>query len=299
MAKTKEVPPTTDKKRTTVTFPPDLYDSLASHSTPMNDMVVEAVRHWIDAGRLAGDNHVAKRVRDLWKAIVEAEDFKNPYQKLAVNWRAQRVVQQIEGIRSVRRLNLEAFSAEVYLMRVIEELMSDLKEGDVYCTVTNVPFWRGTSNERQGVNNADLFLRAQEAAVGRGMQLKRVFLILSDDNTELVKGEMKRQRCFQKRLEQIPNARAETGFYHVNHLGRDSAITEYGHFGLVRKESNGNECMVIQPIYQGEQIRNLEIIFSEGSGFQDHDTRKYINQFEGTWENKQNLKELPPEFEPE
>lgn len=284
-------------QRTSITLPKDLYQQLTEdegvRAASLNEIFVEAVEHWKQSEELIQTNQVARKIREIWRKLTVG--YKNPYQEPAANWRAMRTLGQLDEI-ALGRLKLDASPAEVYLMQVIEELMGFLCEHDVYCTVTNLRFWRNEKDPNG--DNVRTYLRAQETAAARGMRLRRVFLIVKDDSAECIRAEVIRQLDFDSRLKRLAKEKKEpridviTLFRQLD-LDRQSAIDQYGHFGLIRRiptdvgerQEEDRGCVVIQPSPEGGPIKNLELLFSEGAGNHDFKTRRYISRFQDAIEN--------------
>src|SRR5687768_14861089 len=109
------------RKRLTISLPDKIYSAVKANAhknkSSVNDVLLDALRHWTDAEALAAKNEVARKIRGLWGVLDRG--FSNSYQSLVVNWRVERTVLQVKEVERLR-LTLEAHPANVYLIRVIE-----------------------------------------------------------------------------------------------------------------------------------------------------------------------------------
>jgi hypothetical protein len=278
------------KHRTTVSLPRDLYERFktawrAKGLTPP-DAFREAVAHFLRSLESEGKEAIgAKSQAQKVLAVFTEEAFANPYQELLAAWRLARTQQQIDGIASTR-LDLDAWPADIYLMKVLSELLRKFDERDQFFVVTNLSFW--------GENTAfdHFYLLAQEDAISRGMTLHRIFL-LSDAETKNVPEGLRTHLDFLQRVknaEGVKNTdRVKVEFVSSKDLKED--LLRYGHYACIRRRVDGTRnvrdlgtdagCLVVEPAYDATQrITRLRFVCSRGTGDQDTETRFYIDRFQ-------------------
>jgi hypothetical protein len=297
------------KQRTTAAFSKQLYASLVASAkrrgVSVNDVICDAADHWIEAEMLAEESEVAKQVQAIWQKV--RQGFANPYQDLIAHWRTERTWRQIEEL-ATRRLKLDAFPANAYLIRAIGEIIQQLGPHDFFGAVTNIRYWRDVDDA--GIL-ADRYLQLQRDAVVRGMRLHRIFLLVKDDELPdrlRLNEEIKRQIAFQKSLESF-GEQVKTSYLDLRPIDRDKALMEYGHFAILMRSverdrslpsvshDESGACAIIRPAYAGDQITDLNFFFSDGPCRLNPETDDYFSRFDIFASRSEPIEKLARELE--
>jgi hypothetical protein len=299
--------------RTTLSLPEQTGKRLKMMAKQQGITVLQVVRRAIEEyGRpellnMAEGGSIA---RQQARSLLElTQEFENPYQEKLASWRIARTRRQIADVRA-SRLELDAWPAEIYLLRVLTELLQKLGDGDEFLVATNLGFWRtasaAESAQKQSATASDgslsamalppsllgpessaLYLSAQRDAVARGMRLKRVFLLSKKDSTTGAAALDMHRRLLHD-LDDEQRRRVQICCRVVDDL--DAAVVRTGHFACVRRINSAATpfsvlepdfgAFVVEPVYQGHHIRHLRLLFSQGQSSQDDPTVKfYLDRF--------------------
>ena len=271
--------------RTTISLGQELGQRLAAVATAEGLSAMEAVRRAVsdyvefrEAASVARDGMAAGALRILQAS----RKLDNPFQQLVAHWRLARTDRLFEEIAAFRG-DLDAWPAEVYLFRVLTELLQPLGANDELLIVSNLGFWSSSASSGDssiGRAFSGVYLAAQEEAVSRGLVLHRVFLLAEHERSS---DELTQHREFLTRVQrQYPNqVRVEMRVF--DNLAE--ARMRLGHFAVIRrgydKATKIDEgCMVVEPVYYGSSENiHLRLRFSRGSGEKDQDTRFYLDRF--------------------
>ena len=139
------------------------------------------MRRYVECGEAAAGSSENEALETARKIVGTVQELNvNPYQRLAAALRLSRTAKQVRQIGDFDLL-LDAHPADIYLLRVLTELLHKLDEHDEFLVVTNLRFWRDNSSPGGFVAEAASYLAAQQAAIGRGMRLCRIFLLSPED----------------------------------------------------------------------------------------------------------------------
>jgi len=292
--------------RTTVSISEDLHPRLdqvvKSQNLSVLDGIREAIKQYVEGFEVGcgiGNGRAAHGIRQIAEV---SRTFKNPYQDILANWRVSRTLRQLDAVASYR-LDLEAWPAEIYLMKVLTEVMRRLDSRDEYLTITNLRFWRDTM--LAGRTGSDctyehFYLKAQEEAVSLGMRLHRIFLICADE-LESDAYILVPHKCFLERMAKKYPGQVKVEFVRCSNL--NDWLLRFGHFACVRRRDQLNSkntsnrdcgCLVVEPMYDATaRMTSLRFLCSRGSGDEDSETNFYIDRFGQAASISQTLRDLP------
>lgn len=282
--------------RTTVSLPLPLseqFHAVCKHrSLSTSAGFRAAVEHFV---QLFGADHRQKSgAQKMAHEVLESTQFfSNPYQQTMALWRLARTQGQLDSIGSFR-LELDAWSADIYLMKVLSELLKDFDERDSFFTITNLAFWRGAGpgghllNEPGSQSDHEFYLQAQKAAVSKGLRIHRIFLIDREDR-DGIEAHLAPHLKFQEELEEHYKGKVTVSFLANGRL--QDLIRRFGHFAYVRRRlesqagtvSSAEDAgtLIVEPAYDPMAvIRSLRFIFSRGSGNEDPITSYYLDRFQ-------------------
>jgi hypothetical protein len=296
-------PGTADPQRTTVSLPKDLFwrfqEAVARRRVPTsNEAYAQAIRSWLQQPS-STDGAIPDDFTHNAEVILESVgELENPYQKTVAAWRIRRTRRQITGIQS-RRLDLDAWSADVYLTRILSELIREMGPDNEYCTITTLSFWEHLDEDAVTADHP--FLAAQEEAVLNGMRIHRIFLLNDDLKDPRAVRELQRHQQFAAEVSKSAPGKVRVGYVRSNE-GK-ALLSAFGHFALIRRwsafssdvkstDSDGG-CMVVEPNYNAAgRITSLRFLFSDGPGNRDPDTKFYIDRFLRAASSSADLSEL-------
>ena len=293
-------------QRSTVSLPKDLYwrfqEEIARRRfSTINEAYADAIETWLrhqsDPRQPGASVQIREQILSEARTVLDSVSrLDNHYQNVLATWRLARTLRQIQAIGN-RRLDLEAWPADIYLSKILSELMRALDGNDEYCTITNSSFWGGIDEDVKAADHP--FLLAHEQAVDRGLRVSRIFLLeegdvrrfaesrTTTDESDRTRRELERHWKFQTRMDVRFPGRVHTAFLFAKDLHQ--ALSRYGHFALIRRWSEQNDsqdsradlgCMIVEPNYGlTGMITNLRFIFSLGPGDSDPDTSFYIDRF--------------------
>lgn len=243
--------------------------------------------------RYVGDfiTYLHQRVRndniaDVIARTATDDGLTSPMQRRIAAWRIARTNDHIAQIRT-RRWEIEALAPQAYVASIFEGIISHLRAGDEYITVTNLRFW---SNSAVGKSN---FLEGNIVAARLGVRIRRVFVVNDQEWAERLtsprirsifeghhSADLQTQADGERLLEtRILIDRNATG-----------DLTRYSHFGLARRledaKENDEGCVVVVPRYmnasESAPISHLALVFSDGPS-SDHRTKNFLSIFREAW----------------
>jgi hypothetical protein len=279
--------------RTTISVPDDLYEHLESSAKlekiSTNAAIRAAVREYVEARKGAKSNGLTNAVDEARQTMAVTRRFTNPYQDLVASWRLSRTLRQLDGVASYR-LDLEAWPAGIYLMKVLAELMRKFDDRDEFLTITNFRFWNAeTSTSAADVEPTyeHFYLKAQEDAIQNGMRLHRIFLVTADDLKTPAR-MLQPHREFLARVRRAHADRVQVSYVECASL--QDGLRQFGHFACVRRYWKSGAavepvagacgCLIVEPMYDAlARITTLRFVFSRGPGDADPDTKFYIDRF--------------------
>lgn len=278
--------------RSTLSLSDDLGVRIASVADDLKISLMEATRlavqHYVSFYEAAAHSAPKSASTPAQKIIGNVLNLNtNPYQDLVAAWRLRRTERQVGQIVA-SELKLDAWPAEVYLLRVLTELLRELDEHDEFLVVTNLRFWTefSGSGDTLGTESA-AFLAAQQEAIGRGMRLLRLFLLSPEDcneRRETLRPHYEFARCC---AEKHPD-RVALRFLSCDEI--DDAILRIGHFAAIRRRDHqgaglpapeGDKgCLVVEPLYcaPGKKIKELRFLFSRGASHEDAVVQHYLDR---------------------
>jgi hypothetical protein len=291
-----------DEVRTTLSIRGDLGSRLnaiarAGRLTPLQ-VVRRAIEEWVELTEREGAPAIGKERSALAEGremLSEMRGFRNPYQEIVAAWRLKRTRSHVAAIAG-HHLELDAWNAEDYLLRVLRELTDRLGERDEVLILSNATFWNAADSPNAaspfGHDSATRYLAAQEAAIGRGVGLSRVLLLSRDELfSRFASLEQQRQFLEQARRTAGAHVRVCCRIY-PDAAVREAARAALGHFALIRRRATAITevpsrdpdvgAMIVEPVYLNQdssRIVKLRFQFSRGPGDGDPIVREYVNHF--------------------
>ena len=278
--------------RTTLSLSAELGERLRTVAEASGVSVIDAVRaavqQYVELEGVKESSSQAAAIRQARKVLDLNKRLLNPYQSMVAAWRLRRTEEQIDDIASAR-IELEAWPAEIYLMRILTELLEKLTDRDEFLTTTNLPFWDGADSPSMsffGSETAGHYLATQEEAIARGMRLHRVF-ILRDDEAES-RRLRQHQEFLYRSTEEISRSRP-SGYRIFTRDQIEDARFHIGHFACIRRISETSDArsgepdggaLIVEPVYDVRQrISHLRLLFSRGSSRDDARVKFYVDRF--------------------
>src|SRR5262249_47874325 len=122
--------------RTTVSLSPETGIRLMTvakreNASPMH-LMQRAIEAYLDSEDPQGGKVKATEIAR--RLVGSTRIFENPYQDLVAHWRLCRTDRQLGDIAAYQ-FDLEAWSADIYLMRILSELLSRYDSRDVFLTL--------------------------------------------------------------------------------------------------------------------------------------------------------------------
>ena len=208
----------------------------------------------------------------------------NPYQDMFATWRLARTLSQLQAI-GLGNLELEAWPAEVYLLRILTEILETLGPQDEFLVVTNLRFWNYAAPSGVLGEYSTGYLSAQSAALKRGMRLFRVFLL---SKTQMA-ADLPRLETHRKFLRDAKEENAQIDVAYVELDDKEIEDAIHGmHFACIRRREGkdplssrdqDNGRLIVEPVYRGTRISSLRLVFSPGEPHEDANSRFYIDRF--------------------
>lgn len=258
----------------------------------VGEVIRTAVRHYLESEQAtqSGRSSATEQARKL---IEISRGLNNPYQKLVGSWRLSRTERQLSDIAGLR-VELDVWPAEIYLLRVLTELLQKFGPHDEFLVVTNLQFWHDAASPSPssffGPESAGLYLSAQGEAIARGMRLHRVFL-LSDEDLRLRTCGLKQHRRFVTDLRKhYPQHSEHVQVRYKSFPSIDDARMRIGHFACIRwRNTPGTSlpasepdegCLIVEPVYYAPgKISHLRLLFSNGPSHTDPVVKFYLDRF--------------------
>lgn len=276
--------------RTTVSLPGTLAAPLKQVAEQKRLSVIETIR--VAVQQFVEFESRSGPVASVAPLLETVRLLTNRYKAMAAAWRLGRVGTQIKGIEA-GRLTLFTHSPETYLLLVVAELHAALGDGDEFFVVTTRPFWekahKGAARSLLGPDEFREYLKAQGEAIGRGMRLERVIVLdgekrrASDELVEL------HRRFVHEVRERYPDCAELIRTRILIPSTPDQLGHDFKPFAVIRRRMTGDlassihtgECFVIEPHYTAENMINeIRLVFSDGVGDPDSNTRAYFERFE-------------------
>ena len=265
------------------------------------ELIREAVLRYVEAAE-KGQTEVDDPANDGRTLASLTDPLPNPYQDMVARWRLDRTLRQMSDLAAYR-LELDAWPADIYLLRVLTELHQRLGALDEFLVVTNLQFWHDATAPKDSSflapESGSLYLAAQEQAVVNRMRLYRVFLV---DPTVRNQCGLRQHREFLERVTaKEPLLDVKVHFREFDDL--DNAKLHLGHFAVIRRrkqpgtqlgqnDADGG-CMVVEPVYYAAgKISHLRLLFSRGSGHEDANVKFYIDRFFNAAEGSKSIEVL-------
>jgi len=307
--------PTKYTYRTTLSLDPNLANRLRKFALQERLSETEAARRAVELGlpplKLQGPGSAGFHARQLLSLV---GPMSNPYQDFAASWRLDRARRQLAEI-STFALDLDAWSAELYLLRILAELLHQFGPDDEFLTVTNLDFWseayprsgdaegdhflghigapgdpgvpiRAEPPSRSALSrdSAAHYLTAQKEAIFRGMRLSRLILLSPKELKERT-GDLLIHKRFLDEVRAHEagrfSSRATVQYKVVDEIARE----RIGHFACIRRLKSVDRlstplerddgCLVVEPEYRAGVISNLKLLFSRGSSSHDDPRVKF------------------------
>jgi hypothetical protein len=298
--------------RTTLSLTNETGGKLKARAKQMGMTPLQAVRlaveQFVADARAGDDERSGAANRHALSLANLTQRFENPYQEILAAWRMSRTRHQITDLMTGFRLDLDAWPAEIYLLRVLTELLHTLGRGDEFLVITNVGFWLHASAAEAGEAAATevspstpfrshlvlkpasaaqhQYLAAQRQAVARGMRLSRLFLLSQDEWQYGTRG-LDVHRRFVQDMDDDERSRVRLRCRRVDDM--DAAIAYIGHFACIRRVANDSPlfspshpdagALVVEPVYKGRHIRQLRLLLSRGESGSHDPTRDYLARF--------------------
>jgi hypothetical protein len=280
--------------RTTLSLPAETGSQLEELARSEDASVLQIIRAALNrylAAHEVPEPSGSEAAREARSIIHITREFNNPYQELVGSWRVTRTHRQLQAIGHYQ-LDLDAWSAETYLMKILTDLIHNLDENDDFLTITNTRFWSETATPRKtgflGRESEHFYLGAQREAIAKGMRLHRVFVI-SEQNMDENRNVLRKHRDFLESFSGDLRGRVNVGVVTIPD-NLDEALRHYGHFACLRRgrgadsaslaEGSDDGCLIVRPMYDAAaRITSLRFIFSRGAGNRDADTKFYIDRF--------------------
>jgi hypothetical protein len=231
-----------------------------------------AVQRWVLFHEAVKDPGVAEHAQ---RVLEHSLELRNPYQRMVATWRLARAEHQVADIAH-SSLDLEAFSAEVYLVRVLTELLDGLGEHDEFLTTTNLGFWHAAGGSFMGPERSGLYLAAQTRAIDRGMKLHRVFLL---DKQQINSPDLQQHHAFVERHRSNKHVHVE----YKECVNVDEGVSQFGHFACIRRRLTTSDdledegCLIVEPVAFPTTL--LRMLFSSGASRNDRRTKFYVERF--------------------
>jgi hypothetical protein len=284
--------------RTTLSLPLELGQQIESIANRRGVSLVEVAREAIEHHVRIQNAEEAEKPGDpvvLARRILEdATRLENPYQALVASWRLSRAQRQVEGI-AASKLEIDLWPGEIYLLRILTELLQNLEARDSMYVVSNLHFWKHGDGSLLTRDSTTHYLTAQEQAIRRGIRLRRVFLL---GPAETNAPELLAHAEFLRRARSVAADSEQVSVKFRVFDNVENALLQYGHFACLRRLGTEAEpvdegCMVAEPIYYGpaKQV-HLRLLFSRGSGTADALTKSYIDRFLQADEGARPIEEL-------
>jgi hypothetical protein len=289
-----------DEVRTTLSIRGNLAELLKKRARDEDLKPIQAVRRAIDKwlhepnvqpeGGTGRDRTAATEARELINA---AAAFDNPYQEIVAAWRIARTRSQVAGI-SGHHLELDAWNAEDYLLRVLREVIDSLGSSDEMLILSNTAFWCAASSAANpfGHESASRYLNAQQQRIAEGMGLCRILLVSEDDLVNH-RDILVQQKTFLREaaVTEPGRVKVQCKVYPTRDI-LSAARESLGHFALVRRRATpitevpsrepDQGALIVEPVYydrESNRITRLRFRFSRGSSHEDPIFREYLNQF--------------------
>lgn len=203
-------------------------------------------------------------------------------QRRIAAWRIARTNSHISQIRE-RRWEIEALAPQAYVANIFEEILSHLRPGDEYLTVTNLRFW---SNSAVGKSN---FLDSNIVAARSGVRIRRVFIVNDQEWNERLTNIRIRSIFEGHHSADLQTKVSGASMLETRVLIDRNAvgdITRFSHFGLARRVledgKSDDGCVVVVPRYTNASetapISHLALVFSNGSS-SDSRTKTFLRTF--------------------
>jgi hypothetical protein len=254
--------------------------------------ISEAVRQALTGVTQRAQRELA--LLELSEVTKNPRQFDNPFQDRLAAWRIARASQDVQGIQG-HEWTLETRSSENYIAYMFTEVMNMLDEGDEYCTVTNMEFWKNSTVQES-------FLKANLEASLRGVEIRRVFLINREDWLSKTRSPALR-RIIQQHVKasDIVEGHA-SGHISTRYLLSKNYSSEYNkfrHFGLARRrriELDLSGSMLLEPNYRAkaaaDNIDKLAISFPKIGNDSYLRLQKILRDFDDLFERSPDIAKL-------
>ena len=256
------------------------------------EVVRKAVEEYVAAAETAERDREAGRTAAMEAAEIVrlSPALPNPFQDVVATLRLARATHQMQEI-SDNHLELEAWDADDYLLRILTELVDKLTPADEFLVVSNLRFWSSAAGpESKAFTNKSAlrYLDSQRQAVEAGMALHRIILL----TTEEVSGKcLEIHQEFLNNFSENPAVRIERVEYpDANSL--QTARNSIGHYAYIRRRDApvtavpsrepDLAALVVEPEYfEGTNtINKMHFRFSRGPSHTDRTFKKYIEGFQ-------------------
>jgi hypothetical protein len=233
-----------------------------------------------------------QQLAELTSKVRQEEAFTNPYQNRVAAWRIKRAWEQVDEIQK-RKWEFDAHSPTAYVAYMFVGIMKLLDREDEYCTVTNMNFW----SEKAVGEHA--FLESNLHAVGRGVTVKRVFLIdkkVWNRGAHRGKWEavLREHLRASNQAEKVAPDKMMVKCILSDNFDKD-LNERYRHFGLARHiinpaDDTDDGSLLIVPSYDRKgNISALKLNFSESS---DRESTDYLKKFNNAFERGEDLQDF-------
>jgi hypothetical protein len=288
--------------RTTLSLTSDIRFQLENLARHRGTTVVSAIRQAVEQYVATEERLAVSSAASQAHALLGVTaGLSNHYQDQLAAWRMERTANQVGQIAQHYRLSLRVDPPEIYLLKVLTELLRQLGDGDEFLVVTNLEFWHNAASlEQSGFlapESAGHYLTAQREAISRGMRLYRVFLL----------GEGVHRSCLEQHYRFLADVRGKHAS-RADHVKvhfktfRDvrDARRRIGHFACIRRVNSKTDSfpaqedrgsMVVKPAYRAEMIETLEFFFS-GNPAHAAELTFHLNQFFQVAEGSRSIDEL-------